>query len=124
MRIVLGVSLQLSFLLAIMAAGSCGKAAPGSAIDDSGTPTGGDGGGTVPCGDGATQISCCPDDVVAGGACNASELGDCWTACVNGYRGQLFCSNERWTAGKGVFPCGPGTASDAGPTMEDAGGDR
>ena len=68
--------------------------------DDSGTPsTGGP----------------CPSSVSGNQPCNGT-VGQCWTPCVNGTRGQFVCSDGTWLAGHGLFPCGPdgGSAGSGG----------
>src|SRR5262249_39030556 len=48
----------------------------------------------------------CPDGVAAGSPCDGN-IRQCWTACVAGVHGQLFCGETgTWDATKGVYPCG------------------
>jgi hypothetical protein len=55
----------------------------------------------------------CPDGIAGNDPCDG-HIAQCWTACIQGFRGQFVCGGSTWTAGHGLFPCGDAGA-DAAP---------
>jgi len=65
----------------------------------------------VACNDGTGDADCCPESATSGASCNSDT--PCWTRCSSGLGGEMSCSGGIWSAGHGLFPCGP-PARDAG----------
>jgi hypothetical protein len=79
----------------------------GRCVDVSHLDAGGTGGsGTGGSGGTGSMGGPCPSDARSSAPCDG-RVAQCWTACAQGFKEQLVCSDGAWLAGHGLFPCGP-----------------
>jgi len=79
----------------------------GGRTNSAATEPANDSGRLVACNDGTGRDICCPKDASAGVSCVIDGTA-CWTVCEHGYTSTLTCTDGKWIAGHGLFPCGDG----------------
>jgi hypothetical protein len=100
------------------AAAGAGGARNVSGGGGAGASSGGSAGssGLHACNDGTGKGDCCSSAVAINGSCSPPGL-TCSTTCLDGWRGEVYCSGGTWLEGHRLFPCG----TDAGVQPGEAG---